>query len=1122
MPSAAWLAAAKESPRDMVAVLSIESVDAIKAACTTKADWDAAKSITNLNSATEPGTLYLVTDGDESYSGEYVAPTISPNALTALAPAADYIPTLGATLTVDIQSAVSASFNDRTVKADFRFDIYPIQSAQWYNDQHPETPTIYYGDYFCEAYWRLWGSLDGGSYQILTAGIASRDRVSFDQFPTTGDAMDIVQVPTVHEAVSVELARGAWSFKIQIYQYVWKERWTAGQQESMSPAAYYSRVSGLFISHVDTHRTKYVATGSTQTRNIDLGTVPTVPSRLEFYDFTPGGTVLVYTARGSADGSSWTSLGTVEDGQSVPPYRYYDITATFTASADGMKSPFLHEIRITGGNSQFVRVGTHHDQPVQGVLPYIAGSIGALTSRLELAKVTTGGELSLKLVYNAWVADLIARGGLRNQAVTMLVGFLGLAESDYEPYFVGTAYDYQIDHVQQEVTLRCRDVWKRFKQKIPTETVDASGNKNTTPITWTGANALQVMLDIVDYIDVPDRYINRASFTAIRDGARSGADWQVTRTVTEPTEALQLLGELTEVAGVFLTIGTDGKLTATLYDTAAAPVDIIDARHVRVRKIESGDTALTTRQLVYYSLIAGETGGAAADYAKAHILINADVETDQGEVVEKEYFDKWGMSANAIIALANRRNEWYGQPLHKVFLEEVPPWHAKAAPGQVVTVDGLPFPAPAAMWGKLSYRKKFLTMVRTPDPNNGFVAKMELLEIIRNATFSRSSTAYSLDGSLVKAGVPRYEAGYGNGGMSIYVEEGTTNLCPANMANASELAMFTGDAGSTLSLEQSFPLFDLVSLKIATAGGTADRGGYTALLNVSASTVYSGQVVLKGAGQVAVYMCSYLADGVTIVATSTKAAVTLSNTPQRVKVGYFNTAAGGVKMRLIIRSTTTAAISVVADRFQVEQKSYCTSWYPGTRSEESLTLPSAGILSATEGTVMMRVYVDGLVKRTAGGIPQRIFNIDRSNSFASVGVFLGHNQFTSTWYFGSTNDSGNTSYQTISSSADVSGWYHFALTWSLAAIRLFINGVERSVIDNPKLPSGFGVIALGCISDASGILNGRIDDIWFSSIARSARQIADDYRTGVLIPTAGETIHLIDCDNNLEVKQVTV
>lgn len=1121
MPSAAWLAAAKESPRDMVAYLSIESVDAIKAACTTKADWDGAKILTNLNSATEPGTLYLVTDGDESYSGEFQAPTISPNALTTLAATTDYIPIIGTTVAVDLQCTPSASFNDRTVKTDIQFDVYPVQSAQWYNDQHPESPLIYYGDYFCEAHWRLWGSLDGAGYQILTSGISDRARVEFDQL-SGSSLIDMIRVPTVHETVSLDLARGQWQFKVQIYEYVWRERWTAGQQVIVTPAHYTSRISARLLSHTDAHRTLYVPTGSTQTRTIDLGTVPTVPSRLEFDDFVPGGSTLTYTARGSSDGSAWTSLGTVEDGQSVPPYRYYDFTASFSASSDGMKSPFLHEIRVVGGDSQFVRVGTHQDEPVQGILPYISSNIGALTSRLELAKVTTGGELSLKFFYNAWVADLIARGGLRNRAVTMMVGFRGLSESDYEPYFVGTAYDYQLDHVQQEVTLRCRDVWKRFKRQIPTETVDASGNKTTAPITWTGVNVLQVMLDIVDYIDVPDRYINRPSFTAIRDGARSGADWQVTRTLEDPVEALQLLGELTEVAGVFLTIGNDGKLTATTYDPSAAPVDQIDARHVRVRKIESGDTALTTRQLVYYSLIAGETGGAAADYAKAHILINADVETDQGEVVEKEYFDKWGMSANAIIALANRRNEWYGQPLHKVFLEEVPPWHAKAAPGQVVTVDGLPFPAPAAMWGKLSYRKKFLTMVRTPDPNNGFVAKMELLEIIRNATFRRSSTAYSLDGSLVKAGVPRYEAGYGNGGMSIYVEEGTTNLCPANMANASELAMFTGDAGSTLSLEQSFPLFDLVSLKIATAGGTADSGGYTALLNVSASTVYSGQVVLKGSGQVDVYLRSYLADGVTTVATSTKTTVTLSNTPQRVLVQNFNTGASAAKLKLIIRSTTTAAISVVADRFQVEQKAYCTSWYPGTRGGETLTVSSAGLLAVTEGTVAMRVYVDSLVKRIQAGVSQRLINIDRANSAASFGIFLAHNSSTANWYFGSTNDGGTASYLTTSSASDGTGWHHFAVTWNSTAIKLVIDGLERASIPTPNLPSALGLIGIGCIGNGSAFLDGRIDDIWFSTKARSARQIADDYRTGLLIPTTGETIHLIDFDNNREIKQVTV
>ena len=74
MPSAAFLAAAKQGNRQPVILLAVESPTALKDAVTTIDDWQASSSIVNINTAAEPGSIILTTNGPDPNAQSYPDP----------------------------------------------------------------------------------------------------------------------------------------------------------------------------------------------------------------------------------------------------------------------------------------------------------------------------------------------------------------------------------------------------------------------------------------------------------------------------------------------------------------------------------------------------------------------------------------------------------------------------------------------------------------------------------------------------------------------------------------------------------------------------------------------------------------------------------------------------------------------------------------------------------------------------------------------------------------------------------------------------------------------------------------------------------------------------------------
>ena len=683
MPSEAFIKAASAANRKPVVCLAIESPDAIKALVTTQNDWEASEPV-NLNTSYKPGQIFLVTDDIDLIPGVYSRGFIAS----------------------DIKITPELSALGGSAESDVLFSgprITGVTVNCW--ARHLYSTVV--------ATITLYGSLDGGNYQSIST-------ITFDN-------------PIEFKLENLSLSRGQWDFKIgvnYVVNGVLDENWDLS-------SSYWVVISSYQIYQ----ETRYLATGLavTPADKMDFGLIPTVSSRFEADHTINTGCSIDYTAWGrDTDTADWISLGAVSDGSTLAAHRYYKIHADLYSSSDGMLSPTIDELRIVGGDSQYIYISTHKDIPVHGALPYITpGGISSISSKIDLQQQATVGELTATLHWRKALGDLVAGDSLKNKTISCKLGFIGLSEADYEPYFVGSWYDYQSDQTKGTITVKTRNILKRFTRKVPEADYFLDANFKQIPnITYLlQGNIMAVMVDIANQLGIPDRYIDRATFTALGtgSGARTGDDWNVTRHLTEPQDAMEMLNQLAVSAGIFLFEGSDGRLTAQLYDdfAVAAPVEPLDAMHCKFKPVNAGQKDLNTRQAIYYDLISGQSGGSASDYNYCHLQINQQSEIDWNETNTLEWFDMWGLSPVAIQLLAQRRESWFSVPRATVTVDDVPPRLYGIGRGQVVSVDNLQLPCPADQWQGYTSGTRFLVMGKSiSDPTrDNLTVSFDLMQL---------------------------------------------------------------------------------------------------------------------------------------------------------------------------------------------------------------------------------------------------------------------------------------------------------------------------------------------------------------------------------------------------------
>jgi len=387
-------------------------------------------------------------------------------------------------------------------------------------------------------------------------------------------------------------------------------------------------------------------------------------------------------------------------------------------------------------------------------------------------------------------------------------------------------------------------------------------------------------------------------------------------------------------------------------------------------------------------------------------------------------------------------------------------------------------------------------------------------------TFTRNSVAYKTDGTQVASGTPRFETG--KFGKAIMVEEGTTNLVqnPRLDTDTSGDGVVDGfvkeyknNVNPIYRLEDGMQTIEVTNVDTSIASHSWSQISQANIV-VNDTAQYSVSVYAKKATTndyevISFIFYCYDSNGTFLGEVSSPGY--RPTTLTRIKWENITFLSGTAKVKLALRLITNNNLTygkVWFSKVQFEQKPYATSFIDGTRSAETLTIPTAGVLNPQEGTVECWVYVDPNVHKVTGSGWNMVFVVYDPTAGEPNQLRFGYNRTSGKWHV-KTSDSAGTFWHAEYTVA--SGWHHFALTWNKATTtaKMYVDGVVVASNTAAPLPSAFASIAY------IGLwLNSLIDDLRISSIARTDAEISDAYNSGLPLLPDKDTTWWSGFDNN--------
>lgn len=401
------------------------------------------------------------------------------------------------------------------------------------------------------------------------------------------------------------------------------------------------------------------------------------------------------------------------------------------------------------------------------------------------------------------------------------------------------------------------------------------------------------------------------------------------------------------------------------------------------------------------------------------------------------------------------------------------------------------------------------------------------LPTVSPPAFTRNSTAYLRNGTLINTNLPRFEAG--RFGQAVMTEEGTTNLVAEMMSQARSGLVSNNGAMSTLTLVSDFGRssnFSALSEQVA----VGDNMGFFAageanLQSVTAGLVYTAScwVFTNAVGRSATLAIIYH-DAVNANLGSFSGATTplVAGTWTRI-TATVTAPANAVRAQL----AATASISQIGERFwytdlQLEQRPYATSWQLGgtPRVGELLTVPTTGVVNPVEGSVE---FVWQPINQPAGTMPSQ----HTSPQIVRMGTFNTNNSWV-VWAW-------NSGLQLLVRGAGATGWtgqwvfipgtawyvlnrhYHIAVTWSNSnTFHVFVDGVQYGPYVSTHAFTGVAgnILAIGG-SDQSGHTNALYDDLRISNRARTLAEHQTAFNSGQPLPIDANTTYMLRADGNL-------
>jgi hypothetical protein len=370
-------------------------------------------------------------------------------------------------------------------------------------------------------------------------------------------------------------------------------------------------------------------------------------------------------------------------------------------------------------------------------------------------------------------------------------------------------------------------------------------------------------------------------------------------------------------------------------------------------------------------------------------------------------------------------------------------------------------------------------------------------------TTNEAQTIY-IDGLMLNEGSVPLAWQPGGTGKSIQIEEGTANIIP--LANQ-KFVGWIAYSGVTVTLTQNQTVSEwgaTDATRIQASGGT-DALKYYLWFPAVNGTSYALSCWVKNNGTSVVKFMPG-GNGLQHLPSVT---VNPGEAKRCIIAGTAIDAGGAIRVATAGIDPVNETLDIIAWRPQIEAKPYATSWTNGTRAGEDLTLP-AGLVTPAQGSIGMWVYFDANALRTTGynGIVRVLKKSDEG-----VGFLFCRTSGSTTWLLETRDDTNAATRAYIDDTYFPVGWHHVFITWDTTSAKAFIDGALRATVNNPKLPTAFSRISIGC--NFTSYVNAVYDDLIIYNVAKTDAEIAAIYASNAPAPIDYSTTYALDFDGDL-------
>lgn len=350
--------------------------------------------------------------------------------------------------------------------------------------------------------------------------------------------------------------------------------------------------------------------------------------------------------------------------------------------------------------------------------------------------------------------------------------------------------------------------------------------------------------------------------------------------------------------------------------------------------------------------------------------------------------------------------------------------------------------------------------------------------------------------TLVASGVPRFETIGGRTG--VMVEEGTTNL-KADGSNESAASLVTYGTHSTVTRTTDEAHSGSYSLKVELNASAASwEGAQTTAWTVAVTTLRGKtltvsiwfkrtEVVNNG------YRVSLGdSDGTNWEWVNGANSEKTADWQRIVATKVIQ--ADATSIQVTVNANFNGAVTFYLDDLQL-QEGVATTYTDTTRAAETVTIPTAGVLSAAEGTVEFAYCPNNT---PAASHPLCIL-FDAGPDTGSLNAFrIYGNTNGSVWVIYGDGVAANRAIAAAAGALTGGAWTVITVSWGAAGVTLYVNGAKIGTSAFVWVPSlGSGAYIGRQYNIAQRYANGLISDLRISSRARTDAEIAVAYQRGL-------------------------